>query len=260
MCIVPWVLAAAVAAAFAGEITWTTDIKGALARGVAEKRPVYADFWAVWCAPCKAMEETTYRNAKIVTAMERFVPLKVDQDVQPVFCERHEIEALPTAMFLDGEGRELARLSGLLKPDELVARMNTVSEGYARYLEASGHENDPQALASVASYLLELGNAGRAVDLLRAAVKRLASEAPERREPVTLSLAEAQLAADELKPAIAGFETLAETAKDPALRGKALAGLVRAHRAKGHEAEAKQALERLRKDYPDLATTLSAAP
>src|SRR5262245_22389830 len=214
--IVPGLFGAALLHAAAGEIAWTTDIKGAMARGVAETRPIYADFWAVWCAPCKAMEQTTYRDAKVVAAMERFVPLKVDQDVQPVFCERHQIEALPTAMFLDGEGRELARFSGLLKPDEIVARMSDVSEGYSAYLEASRHEDDPQALQGVASYLLELGNTGRAVDLLRAAVKRLASAAPERREPVALSLAEAQLAADELKPAIAGFEALAESAVDPA--------------------------------------------
>ena len=102
--------------AAAGEISWTTDIKGAMARGVAETRPIYADFWAVWCVPCKAMEETTYRDAKVVAAMEPFVPLKVDQDVQPVFCERHQIEALDRVAGLDEIGRH--RVAHVAEADE----------------------------------------------------------------------------------------------------------------------------------------------
>jgi outer membrane protein assembly factor BamD (BamD/ComL family) len=68
-----------------------------------------------------------------------------------------------------------------------------------------------------------------------------------------LRLGDAQVAAGEPKAACKSYQRLADEAALPEIRGKALVGLVRAERERGHEAQAAAALERLRAEFPDLA-------
>ena len=239
-----------------GKIEWTTGINKALAEAKATARPVFVDVWAIWCVPCKEMDETTYRDPAVVAAMAGFVPLKVDQDAAENFCERHAVEALPLVLYLDGEGREIGRRMGLQRAAELLGSMETVRDGYASYVAAMARvESSPQVAASAADYLTRAGNPQRAIALLRRAIDR--APAPEQGEELALGLAEAQLAAGEAKDALGAFRRLADQATAPEQRGRALAGLVRCLRERGRAADADAALERLRAEFPERAAGLA---
>jgi thiol-disulfide isomerase/thioredoxin len=235
--------------AHGAEIPWTDNVKQALSEAAASGKPLFIDAWAIWCVPCKEMDETTYRDPLVVERMKAFVPLKVDQDVQEIFCEKHSIEALPQVLFLDGEGREIARRMGLLRAPELLGIMSDVEEGYAAYLEAVARPEDPAAARAAASYLLEAGNAEGASNLARKPLKSRDVSA-EQREPLELLVARAQLAAEDWSAAAKSLERLVETATLPAVKAAALQGLVEAHRARGRTADADRALERLRAEFP----------
>ncbi len=247
----------ALAEADAAEVRWERSLKTALAASAASGRPVLVDVWAIWCVPCKKMDETTYRDPEVVRAAANFVPVKVDHDVQELFVERHGIDALPLVLFLDAGGREISRIAGLLAAEELLQAMTAVQQGYAAYLAALELPSDPAAAQVIGSYLLAAGNPTRAAEALRRGLKDLGGPA---RQPLELRLAEALLAAEEFKPAAETFARLASGGGDPELLGSALAGLVRAERGRGRTAAAGQALERLRLEFPERAAAFDATP
>jgi thioredoxin-like negative regulator of GroEL len=257
--IVPLICALLLAAApaTADEIPWTDKIGKAFDESSSSGKPIFIDAWAVWCVPCKEMDETTYVDPAVVEAMTGFVPLKVDQDSSENFCVRHDIEALPLVLYLDAEGREIGRREGLQQAEELLTSMEAVRSGYSGYLEAMAQKKpDASTAAMTADYLVRSGNPRRAIALVRRAMKGDAT--PRQSEELGLILAEAQLGDGDAKGAAAGFSRLADGASEPEVRGRALEGLVRALRERGRDGEADSTLELLRDEFPERAERLTA--
>jgi thioredoxin-like negative regulator of GroEL len=247
------IFGAPVAADEASEIPWITGTTKALKEARSSGNPVVVDLWAVWCEPCKLMEKTTFRDSRVLQAIDGFVPLKVDADADTIFVERYEIEIFPTMLFLDEKGEEITRLTGLIEADPLLAKLEKVSSGYASYLEQIASQKDPQALKNAADYMLEVGNPDRAVELLRKASKLSRGAERAEMEELELMLAEALLSCGRAASAAKELERLAESATCAAARGRALVGLVRAERERGRGEQADVTLAHLRQEFPELA-------
>jgi protein disulfide-isomerase len=113
-------------------IKWTYNIDDGLAQAKKRGKPVMVDFMAVWCPPCKAMEDSTFSNRTVVEKASAFVPVRIDIDKQREVAAKYGALArkyggigIPNILFLAADGTKLKHIVGYYGPRELVAAMDS---------------------------------------------------------------------------------------------------------------------------------------
>ena len=84
---------------------WTSSLAAGLAQAEREQKPVLIDFWATWCKNCLTMDATTFEDASVKAALDRYVKVKVqaeDPDAEPAksLLARFKSVGLPTYVIL----------------------------------------------------------------------------------------------------------------------------------------------------------------
>jgi len=92
-------------------------------RAAKENKYILLHMAAVWCHWCHVMEGTTYRDPAIQkTILEKFIPVRVDQDADPELSYRYEDWGWPATIMLDKDGNEIFKRRGYIPP-ELFAKL-----------------------------------------------------------------------------------------------------------------------------------------
>ena len=98
--------------------------KDILKKAKAEKKVIFLDAYASWCGPCKLLQKNVFTKKAVGDFYnEKFINVKMDMEKGegPALAQVYPLEAYPTLLFIDGNGRVLKKVLGLQTPDDLIA-------------------------------------------------------------------------------------------------------------------------------------------
>jgi len=82
------------------------------------------DFWAEWCAPCRAIAPTLEELARETAG--RVSLAKVNVDEQPGLAARYGIRSIPTILFVKG-GKVVDQVVGAVPKAQLKKKLDAIA-------------------------------------------------------------------------------------------------------------------------------------
>ena len=81
--------------------------------------PVLIDFWAPWCAPCKAVAPIIEELASDYEGRIKMGKLNIDEGDAREIAGQYGIQSIPTLVIVHG-GKEVSRLGGARPKEKIV--------------------------------------------------------------------------------------------------------------------------------------------
>ncbi|MBN2601307.1 MAG: thioredoxin family protein [Candidatus Marinimicrobia bacterium] len=122
----------------AHSIQWLNSIDSALVTARKLNRPIMIDFMALWCPPCKAMEDSTFNQPAVIEKSHQFVTLRIDVDNQPDVAVKYNGNArkyggvgIPNLLFLSPDNEKIKHVIGFHNADQLIAVMDSALQQFS---------------------------------------------------------------------------------------------------------------------------------
>lgn len=101
------------------DVSWREVLK----KAKAEKKIIFLDAYASWCGPCKLLQKNVFTKKSVGDYYnDRFINVKMDMEKGegPALAQIYPLEAYPTLLFIDGNGRVLKKVLGYQSPEDLI--------------------------------------------------------------------------------------------------------------------------------------------
>ena len=168
------------------------------------KRPVFVDFWAPWCGPCKQL--TPVLEKAVTAAAGKVALVKMNIDEHPSISGQLGIQSIPAVIVFD-KGRPVDGFMGAVPESQIKELIDRVA--------GPGGPSPIESAIQEAAALIEEGDLAGASELYAAVLE----QEPENVAALA-GLAKLQLDAGEIENAKRVLEMVPEAkAADPALAG-----------------------------------------
>lgn len=105
----------------------TGSFESGLSKASAENKYLFVEFYADWCTPCKWMDKTTFRDEKVVDAINTsFVALKLDIETDEGAGLKHQysVRMLPTILIFNANGEIIDRVEKTLSSESMLSLLS----------------------------------------------------------------------------------------------------------------------------------------
>ena len=99
------------------------DWKEALKQAKAQHKFIFTDCYATWCGPCKMLRTKTFTNPSVAAFFNRnFINVSIDMEkgMGPQLAANWGIQAYPTLIVFDADGKPIEGIVGFLPPATLL--------------------------------------------------------------------------------------------------------------------------------------------
>jgi uncharacterized protein YyaL (SSP411 family) len=111
------------------EVAWNRWTPEVFAQAKQKNSLVLVDFSAEWCAFCKKMDKTTWRDPQVLAIIgKNYIPVRVEDEVDKELAEKYRSYGRPAIVVLDADGKEVFKKTGYLKPQWMLWTLQGVLE------------------------------------------------------------------------------------------------------------------------------------
>jgi thioredoxin-related protein len=117
-------LAFATMASAQEQVHWRYHYQAARQEALQKRLPLFLDFSTEWCTYCKKLDVTTFRDPTVVKLLNtHFIPVKLDGTREQKLVDALQIQAYPTLVIADAEGKILKNITGFVDAARMVPQL-----------------------------------------------------------------------------------------------------------------------------------------
>lgn len=139
------------------------NLQDALKKAKDENKLVFVDFMATWCGPCKMLATKVFPNKEVGDYFNsHFVSIQVDVDKEKDLARKYQIQAMPTLVFMNTEGKDIVRVTGaasiarlLKKAKEATGELPSFDELWASLKKNKSDVSIMQEILQEAPYIVQ---------------------------------------------------------------------------------------------------------
>jgi len=142
----------------ATDVQWRRDYNAARKEAEAKGLPIFLDFYTDHCVYCDKMDNTTYRDAKVLAMLNgRFIPLKIDGDRDKKLADILGISSYPTMLLAGADGKIIDTMIGYMEVPQFLEKLQRALPATTNTDWMVADYQQAQKWAAASEYALAIG-------------------------------------------------------------------------------------------------------
>jgi thiol-disulfide isomerase/thioredoxin len=108
------------------QLKWQTSVDAAKQAQAKSGKPIFVDFMASWCGPCRKMDAETFSDPRVQALMKKMELVRLDVDKRPPLAKTYGVNSIPRMVVLSTDGKLLLDLMGYMEAEEFAGMVRPV--------------------------------------------------------------------------------------------------------------------------------------